>query len=355
MNNRYVAALAIAAVVVLVAGSLIRPHATPKPPAPVEPAPQPRPIRGSDVRQISDFLGERGRRLASHVVWVPSVQASGVVWTTGQVVTVAPDTGIVQTVPAAEPSVAVRLAGPETAQQAGWIVIVARNSEGDPITAAGMLGGSAETGCGQDTVRKLLFNVPLDSAFAGGGVFDISGALLGVVVQCGGAWMALVHSSVQTLLEGQLGAPAVAWHSFGVRLREPSEAERKALRLPGSGLFVAEVRRGSQAGNMGLLPGDVLIANEAGAIDRPEDLVVLGDKLTVWRNRRQIAVAASPEFLLDRWAAAPVLAAVEPGTRLHTAGLRPGDRILDDQILNRRGPAWLVYLRGERYAGVLLP
>ena len=45
------------------------------------------------------------------------------------------------------------------------MVIVARNSEGQPISTPGILGGSAEADCGPERVRKLLFSVPLDGAF----------------------------------------------------------------------------------------------------------------------------------------------------------------------------------------------
>ena len=356
VNQRYVAGLAMAAAVVLVGGYLLRPRKEPKhvePPVPV----QPQPLRGSDVRQISDFLSERARRVAAFVVPVSGRQASGVLWPTGQVITAASGSAIVEALPSLEPPPAqpIRLAAPEASEQAGWMVIVARNSEGQPISTPGILGGAAEAACGPERVRKLLFSVPLDAAFAGGGVFDISGALLGVVVQCSGSWTAITHQSVQALLEKQIGAPAVAWHSFGVRTREPAEAERNWLRVPRGGLFVSEVRLGSDAANMGLRPGDLLISSGGEALERPEDLLTLSDTLLVWRERRRLRLRVSPEFSLDQSAAAPVLTSLRPGSRAHTAGLQPGDRVLDPRLLQSNRTGWLIYQRGERYAGVLLP
>jgi S1-C subfamily serine protease len=235
------------------------------------------------------------------------------------------------------------------------MVIVARNSEGQPISTPGILGGAAGAECGAERVRKLLFSVPLDAAFAGGGVFDISGALLGVVVRCSGSWTAITHQSVQALLEQQLGAPEITWHSFGVHTREPSDAERTFLRLPKQGLFVSEVRLGSNAANTGIRPGDLLIASGGEALDRPEDLLVLSDSIILWRNRRRLAIQMSPEFSLDESSSAPVLTSVKPGSRAHAAGLQPGDRMLTPRLLQSRRPGWLIYQRGDRYAGVLLP
>ena len=86
MNRRYAAALALAAGAVLLAGALFRP----KPPRPTQQAaaPQPAAVRGTEMRQISDFLSARAQSVARHLVWVGSAQATGVQWTDGQIVTI---------------------------------------------------------------------------------------------------------------------------------------------------------------------------------------------------------------------------------------------------------------------------
>lgn len=321
------------------------------------------------MRQISDFLAERATEAAEHLVYVPSTQATGVLWTTGQVVTTAPGATLVQTAavtPSPEPT-PVTLSPVDRFSQAGWVVVVARNSDGTSISASGILGGSAQASCGSTPIRKLLFNVPLDAAFAGGGVFDISGDLIGVVVRCGETWTAISHTTVQRLLEEQLGADAVAWHDFGVHVRTPSETERLFFRLPPGGLFVTEVRRTSRAFNMGLRPGDLLTRTGEDPLEQPEDLLALGDMVTVVRDGRPMQLLVTPPFSADQPLTGVVLTSVQPGTRLHAAGLRPGDRIVYaggsanpttaelNRIVTRREPAWVIYERDDRHAGVLLP
>jgi hypothetical protein len=364
MNKRYVAALGIAALVILVLGAWFRPkpHTAQPKPAEAQAAPVPPPSRRGQMRQISDFLSERAQESADHLVYVASAQATGIVWTTGQVVTVAPGSALVQTAavtPSTEPA-PVTLAPTERFGQTGWIVVVARGSDGALVSSSGLLGSSADATCGSTRVRKLMFNVPLDAALAGGGVFDVSGDLLGQVIKCGESWMAVTHTTIQRLLEQQLGADAVAWHDFGVRLHVPTEEERSILRVPATGLFVAEVRRSSRAFNMGLRPGDVLLKTGDEDLEQPEDILALGDTITIWRNRRQVTLPVVPHFSVDEPVRGALLTSVQPGTRLHEAGLQPGDRILEprpaelNRLLAGKSPVWVTFDRDDRRIGVLV-
>jgi hypothetical protein len=303
------------------------------------------------MRQISDFLSARAQGVSRHLVWVASAQATGVQWTDGQIVTTGQGASIVRTASVttvAEPA-PVTLAPPARFGQGGWIVIAAKTVEGGMVTASGLLGGVAPARCGTAEVRKLLFNVPLETAYAGGGVFGMSGNLLGVVVRCGDSWAAITHDSVENLLQQQFGPEALIWLEFGVRTRQPTEPERKLLRLPPSGLFVAEVRRSSPAANMGLRPGDML------QVERPEALLERQNEITLFRNGRRTTLPVSPPFSVERAEEGAVLTSVQPGTRLAEAGLQPGDRVLDPGALTSRQPVWLIYRREDREAGVLLP
>lgn len=365
MNRRYVAALGVAAAIILVLGAWFRPRphtAQPKAGPEAQLQPIPPPSRRGQMRQISEFLSERAQETADHLVYVASSQATGIVWTTGQVVTVAPQSALVQTVsvtPSQEPA-PVTLAPTERFRQTGWIVVVARGSDGALISSSGLLGGSAEATCASAPVRKLLFNVPLDAAFAGGGVFDVSGDLLGQVIRCGETWMAVTHNTIQRLLEQQLGADAVAWHDFGVRLHIPTEEEREVFHLPKGGLFLTEVRRTSRAFNMGLRPGDLLLKTDEETLEQPEDILALGDNITLLRNRRQLTLPVVPHFSVDEPVTGALVTSIQPGTRLHAAGLQPGDRILEpraadlNRLLAGKAPVWLTFDRDDRRVGVLV-
>lgn len=348
MNKGYAAALAVAAVAVLATGTLLGPRPQ-RPKAPDPAPPQPAPVRGSEMRQMSDFLASRARSATEHVVWVASAQATGLVWTDGQIVTVGTPPTVVRTASVATEAQTqpVTLAPLARFDQGGWIVIVARNGEGGAISASGLLGGVAPVRCGSEAVQKLLFNVPLEAAYAGAGVFGMSGNLIGMVVPCGDRWTAVTHDSVLRMLQTQLGPDAIAWHEFGVRTREPSDEEKKLLRLPDEGVFVAEVRRASTAANIGIRPGDLVL------VTRGEELLSTQNELTVIRRGRRIKLQTPPPYSLERLEGA-VLTSVQPDTPLAVAGLQPGDRLLNPEVLSVRGPKWLVYERDDRQIGTLL-
>ncbi|HYO82338.1 MAG TPA: hypothetical protein VES20_13120 [Bryobacteraceae bacterium] len=352
-SQRYAAALAIAAGAVLAVGSYLR---RPEPPKKVEAAPPAFAVRGSEMRQISDYLADRARRTAPHLVWVPSAQATGVRWTTGQVVTSGPELTPAQVAVVAETAglQPIALASQERFEQGGWVVLAARNPEGNLIFSSGLLGGTAHVSCGGQDLRKLLFNTPLDEAWAGAGVFDVSGAALGMVVRCQGTWTALTHDSVQRLLESQPGADALPWQEFGIRIRQPSDVERKALRIADGGIFVSEVRTGSRADVIGILPGDLLLQTGNRKIASTEDVLALEGKITLQRNGRRLTLPTSPAYRLAR-SGYVTLTAVAPGSRHQEAGLRSGDEVADPALLDRKGPVWLVVRRDGRLTGVLLP
>jgi hypothetical protein len=348
MNKRYAAALGVAAAVVLIAGSIVRPR--PHLPKAV-PTAAPAQARGTEMRQMSDFLSARANAAANHLAWVASAEATGIQWSDGQVVTVAKPPALVRTVSVASPTQLqpVTLAPLARFNQGGWIVLVARTADGGTVTASGILGGVAPARCGGDEVRRMLFNIPLDPAYSGAGVFGMSGALLGIVIPCNSDWIAVTHDSVQRLLEHKLGPEAIAWVEFGVRTREPSALERKLLRLHDSGVFVAEVRQASTAANMGLRPGDMLL------VERAEELLSPREELEVVRSGRVMKLPVTPPYSLEAQASTATLTSIQPNTELAEAGLQPGDRLLNPEALKRRRPVWLLYQREDRYAGVLLP
>jgi membrane-associated protease RseP (regulator of RpoE activity) len=251
-------------------------------------------------------------------------------------------------------------------ESGGWIVVVGRNPAGEPISASGILGGVTDVTCNTTPIRKLLLNIPLDAAYAGAGVFDISGGLLGIVGRCGDAWHAISHPSIMELLDQQSGAHAVAWRDFGVRVATPDELETKLLGLRGGGLFVSEVRKQSPAAAIGIRPGDLLTSSGDFPLRQPEDLASLNDSLTLIRQGRKLVLASHPAFSVDQPATSAILSSVRPDSRLHVAGLRAGDRIvrLGDmenpspadiaRIVASKHPSYLIYERANRRVGAVL-
>ncbi len=376
MSRKYVAVLALAAAAVLIGGSMLRPpgrpkagtpggHGQPSQPAPVATA-SPASNRGQ-MRQMSEFISDRAAGAATHMVWLADSGTSGVVWPDGSVVSAPRSSGLFEARTDRVTAAPVILADAERFSQAGWIVAVARSADGQSISASGLLGGVADVRCGSEPLRRLVFNTPLDSTFAGAGVFDLSGDLLGVVARCNDTWTALTWQSVQKALEKQSGPEEEVWRKLGVRVRETDAAGRSVMRLPRSGgLFVSEVRRGSRAYQIGLRPGDLVTRLGDKTVENVSDLSSDAETLTLLRVGKSLTLDAHPPFALEPLAGGPVLTAVESGTRLFEAGLRAGDRIVRingiedpgptdlNRLFASEKPAWLVYERENRRVWTML-
>jgi hypothetical protein len=112
---------------------------------------------------------------------------------------------------------------------------------------------------------------------------------------------------------------------------------------------------------MGLRPGDVLLRTGDQNFERPEDALAVASDVTIWRSRRQMTLPVTPPFSLDVPTQGATLTSVQPGSRLHAAGLRPGDRILEpapadlNRLLGRNAPLWVTFDRDDRRMGVLVP
>lgn len=377
MNRGYISALAAVAVAILVGGSLFRPkqpaivhtpaanlRETPVP-APVPPAQ----TRRGQMRQMGEFVSERTIEASRHVVYVPAARASGIVWHGGNVVSITRDGSMVQLATLAPPSESMpaRPSSADRISQSTWVVVVGRTEDGRTISASGMLGGTVDAKCRDQSVRKLLSNVNTGEEFAGGGVFDISGDLVGMVVRCNNSWVAVTHSDVDRLLSARPTGDARVWQSFGVRARDPNDAEKKHLRLRDGVLLITEVRSDGGAAAIGLMPGDALLSTPGNATEQPEESTGDGETVTIWRNGKVNVLPVTPPWSFAPAGAGVTLASVKTGSRLHEAGLRAGDRIERSEsktdvtageltrVLEKKTPLWLVYRRDDRYVGVLLP
>jgi hypothetical protein len=87
-------------------------------------------------------------------------------------------------------------------------------------------------------------------AFAGGGVFDLDGNPVGLVVPCGSRGMLVTLADVARGIEQQQSVPYRLWVELGFRVESGAEPR------------VREVRAGSRAARAGLRKGDRLQALE---------------------------------------------------------------------------------------------
>ncbi len=214
-----------------------------------------------------------------------------------------------------------------------WVVLVGRGTEGSTFLSPAIFGGYAQIECAPGLrIRVLRIGTPLHRDLAGAGVFDLEGALEGMVIRCNGSYEVIAAPEIQRVLTFEEPPAQAAFRQSGVLLEPIDAALREYLRAP-PGLFVRAVRLNPAAG--ALAPGDVIISCNGQPAD-PVDCVSPPAEVEVWsRGRRAKINLGAPGIRLSR----------EPGISIRTlppdspaakAGLRAGDRLLE---VDGRAPA----------------
>jgi serine protease Do len=415
-NPRYIAGLALAAAAILLVGFLLKPR---KPQSEAQPT-----LSQTEMQRLARLAQRRSldtmtehfaavvADLASRVVQVGAGTGSGILWESDLVVTAgggvpAPESTVVMT-PAGHLLTVTRLvAGPQlplvayqfpgetrlpttgmmntdVLDPAEWVVAV-WHQEGDLGFSPGHYTETRQARCGELPVEEVGTSLALSAEMAGGGLFDLDGALMAVILPCGGGYAALSPSSVSRLirlgrsLEGQI----LALH--GMRTAPLAGAGRSHVGVQ-DGALVTEVWKGHPADRAGLRPGDVIVALGEHPVASPEDLAPLllpaelgASVVRVRRGERTLDIDLPPGpgsqagsedgahgVVLDSAAPGFVVGSISPGSPADEAGLLPGDRILrvDNRqprstaelrrLLDRPGSMFVELERGERRLGLLL-
>ena len=409
---------------ILVVGSLLRPRqstSTTDEPVPAAPsqAELSRLTRSTQRRSLDDmteFFGTVARDARTGVVGLPSLGRSGLVWEPGLVLTARtewrfPDAATLST-PAGDIGVAAVAAGPHlpiaalrmsdvqgllppqrelaTSLETGaWTLALWRRDNEVSFTPTHFL-GIAPLRCGGQLVDEVLFSVPWTREMAGGGLFNLDGDLVALIVPCAERFAAVAAGDIDALLTQAQSLEGQLLKRYGVRLALLTEAEQEHLGR-GEGLIIREVWTEYLADAAGLAPGDSLVAINAELIGRLEQLEPLAEPMgfdvfdvAVYRgeNLVRVQLPTDPsvlETIEDATSVAGlvwkppsvgyVIDAVVPQSRADTAGIRAGDRLLRintiepedlDQVRDvlspeRETPAFVELERGGRRWGVLLP
>jgi len=221
-----------------------------------------------------------------------------------------------------------------------WVVAVWRTDQGSLAFAHGTFQQVHRARCGVTPVTELRANVVLTRPMLGGGIFNIDGGLIAIIVACDERVAAVDVASVQSILERAGGLPERLLGRYGVAVAPLSEDERALFKAPG-GLLVREVRIGSPADASGLTPGDIISALGEQPVSGIDDLKPLagtsgGAELTVLRGKGSVKLVLSPSAQMpgaagESWPKAPSIAplgVVAPDSRAGQAGLQRGDRIV---------------------------
>jgi serine protease Do len=267
---------------------------------------------------------------------------------------------------------------------AEWILSV-WHQEGDLAFVPGHYLETRLTTCDEAAVEEVVSSVALSTEMAGGGLFDLNGALVAVILPCGEGYAALSPDSVSMLVERGRGLDGQLLTLYGLRAVFLTEATSAHFGVEG-GALVSETWTGHQAAEAGLRPGDVIVGLGEHEVGSPQDLQPLllppelGMRLVrARRGRRMVEVdlsagagpPATPDdgdhgVRLASGAAGFPVGMVSPGSRADEAGLRTGDRIVrvDNveprsaaelrRVLDRRRPAFIELERGPRRLGTLL-
>ena len=354
MNRRYVASLAVVAVLTLAVGLFVRHWLRPAEPAAAVAPPsdaaafQQLSLEGQ-VRRLSSFLNERATDVASLVEYVPASQASGLRWHAGDtlVTTFADRPVAMLRVPRAD-TTRTPLIGPSDSLRGEWALIVGRRRDGGVVSTAGVIGGQVPTTCNERAMNEFVIGVAISDGFAGAGLFDLAGRVIGMVAHCGDRLIALpANEMMRVTALYSLGNALLG--RFGVTARSLDATARSYFGAD-SGLLATAVSDRSPADLAGWRPGDVIVSIDGVAIDTTVppavlDSVAAADSHVVvirregmlrvtylassGRQARKAADGTGLGLTIGRPAAPGiVIDDVQPGSPADSAGLRTGDRLL---------------------------
>jgi S1-C subfamily serine protease len=348
VSRRYVATLAGVAVLLLAVGLVARHWLQPTDAGHAAPPSQATALQqfsmAGQLRRTAAFVSERVTEAAAAVAFVAEVGSAGIRWSRDSVLTTDHE-HVVRMIAsrAADSAHRVAVVAPDTVRR-DWLLVVGRDASNRVFSTTILSGGRAATDCAGRPVETYVLGSPPDDRFAGGGVFNVEGELLGMVAWCGDRVRAVPTRELRRLL-AESRAPAVIESPLGFAVAGADSTARRFLGTDSIALVTA-VRRGSVADAMGLRVGDRVVAVDGRPVSAAGALALLGrasvDSLTVLRARgrglaRQTlatrgALSAANGFGITvaaaRNPAGVSIAYVAPGSSGADAGLRPGDRLL---------------------------
>jgi S1-C subfamily serine protease len=411
-NPKYILTLAAVSASILIGGSLLKPDRQPREQpllSETEMTRLQRLAQRQSLDNMADFFVQVAADVQVSVVRLPQAGRSAVIWGPDLVVTsggeqrlaeqeifwtadsraVNAETSIaspslpvaaVQTLDQAVLPVASRLPI-EFIRPGKWILALWRRPTQEHAFAPANFLGTQEVRCWNTSYQEVVSTLALNDVMAGGGLFDLDGNLLGLIVQCDGRPAILGADSVQTALNQGVSFDGRMSTRYGVRVANLNEAERAYYKRK-QGVVIRETWKGYRADQAGLLPGDLIVSLGEQPVDSVDDLEVLVlplareiFELGVVRGGRplQVALRARPgseeagEENVPaglRLSAPPegyLIDSVMPASPAAQAGIQPGDRLLkighEDprnlaavrQALSRRqdAPLHVVLERGE--------
>ncbi len=415
-NSRYVGILALAATLILIAGWLARPRELPQSPAPIPSQTELEQLARRTERRSLDsmakYFGAVARDVETSIARVRIAQATGIVWDDARIIT-APiparptrvDDGAATVYDVdGQPAIGspnlpfaavgfdrkVELTPAQRAtsvpQSGEWLLAVWR-TDSSPAFAPGSFRQTTSSTCGVTPIEEIVSSLAFGEPMIGGGVFNIDGQLVGMVLPCGDRIAAIGIASIQRLLDGADTIEQRIRGRLGLGLAPLSADEQDYFKTT-EGLLVREVWTGYPGDIAGVRPGDVVIAFNGADVRTMADMggtqpegnaplamtVVRGSKrLTITLEGPAVGARSGVEsagtgLIVESSRQSYRIASVESESAAARAGVQAGDRLIRiDQTeprsleeVNRlmrpgkRTPTWLeIERRGHRF-GMLL-
>jgi S1-C subfamily serine protease len=215
------------------------------------------------------------------------------------------------------------------------------------VFAAANFRQSAPATCGFAPVREVVSSLSFTRAMVGGGLFNIDGELLGVILPCRDHIVAIDTTSVDNILRRADTVEERLLARYGIAFSRLSEEEQRYFKGI-DGLLVREVWIGALGDGTGLWPGDIITALNRKAVATIDDLRALMAppetpfELRVRRGARNLTFALvsssirpgltvpAPDagLVLDSSLKTYRIESVVPGSRAAAAGIEPGDRLV---------------------------
>jgi S1-C subfamily serine protease len=385
--SRRLASLAVFASLVLLVGLYVRARleranqAAPDAP-PSEASPLQQLSHEGLLRRASSFVQKRASESARFVVYVPRTGASGIRWRADTVLSAGRHRPLDVSADAAADSGAPTIRQLSDSTRGEWVLVVGRARSGTVLSLAGSVGGRVRARCDVRDVDELLLNVPLTEALAGAAVFDIEGALVGIVIRCGERLAAVPVRQIAALLAEDDSAKTDVV-VLGASLA-PLDTTARAYFGVDTGALVSAVRWGTLADSLGLRAGDVLLSIDGAPIATPLDaaraLTSRGDtthQIVRLRGRTRSVISLLGADTVRGTSADPITLAlgiglpsaprpdgvavvgIAPGSAAYAAGLRTGDKLTrigtadvtsrsDVDRLFRAAPAGPIFITFDR-------
>ncbi|MBI2817123.1 MAG: hypothetical protein HYX72_09305 [Acidobacteria bacterium] len=418
-DKRYLALLVLIAVLILVVGSWLRPR---RQTAQLVVSEADR-LRlqllalQKNVHDFTSYFEQVAVKLSVHLVRVNEASLTGLVWENGNIIvpglprshpadfTLRADNYEFRATPAAVvPRLAISVleagkslklpaaAGPKRGipDPGTWVLLMTRQEDGSIGYSPGFFSSMSTAQCGDETVKEVVSSVPLDPSMLGGGLFDLDGHFLGMILPCGRRLAVVSVASLNSWLQAAKRPAGRLLLNYGIRLSDLDSRTSAHFRRY-EGVLVSEVWKGSPAETAGLVPGDILVSWGAMPVRKMEDLIPLlpnfadgAANIELLRGRRVLkktleGVAggwwsrAKPITNLGLQIETPVagfrIESAEPASRAYSRGLRAGDRVetINGKTVSRQqasrtlkmataeNPIYIVISREDKTVGVLLP